>query len=86
MSEGVGDGGTGEDEEAADEVGTSEMEPPVEWVLTVEGVFERRDNAASVLDSTAVLIVPAVDDELEEYDETREGAELMVEERDEDLE
>lgn len=82
----MGEGGTGDDEEAVEVVGTSEMEPPVEWVLTVEGVFERRANAASELVRPAVLMVLAVEDELVEYDEIREGAELMVDERDEDLE
>lgn len=82
----MGEGGTGDDEEAVEEVGTSEMEPPVEWVLTVEGVFERRANWASELARAAVLMVLAVEEELVEYDEIREGAELMVEERDEDLE
>lgn len=82
----MGEGGTGDDEEAVEAVGTSEMEPPVEWVLTVEGVFERTANWASELARAAVLMVLAVEEELVEYDEIREGAELMVEERDEDLE
>lgn len=81
----MGEGGTSDDEEAVEAVGTSEMEPPVEWVLTVEGVLERRPNAASELARAAVLMVLAVEDELE-YDEIRDGAELMVDERDEDLE
>lgn len=82
----MGEGGTGDDEEAVEAVGTSEMEPPVEWVLTVEGVFERMANWASELARPAVLMVLAVEEELVEYDEIREGAELMVDERDEDLE
>jgi len=47
------------------------------------GVLDRKDKDASVEVSAAV---PMVDAEADEYDETRDGALLIVDERDEQRE